>query len=82
MGDIAATMNVMLSILSDKEFIKTVTKILEKYKEVKDVYPIKVDNANLNAFAEGNKAEISKIIQELEHTSGVKKVEAKILHPV
>jgi RNA polymerase-interacting CarD/CdnL/TRCF family regulator len=81
MSEVVA-LNVMLSILSDEKFLKNITKVLEKYKEVKDVYPIRVDDANLNAFAEGNKAEISKLIQELERTLGVKKVEAKILNPV
>lgn len=82
MSDFIAINSILLSILSDEKFIKNVVKILEKYKQVKDVYHVKVGDANLNAFAKGNDAEISKLIEEIKNTQGVKKVEAKVLNPL
>lgn len=74
--------NVLLSVLSEEKFIRKVMAALANYKPVKEIYPIKVHDANLNAFAKGNYAEISKLVEEIKKTHGVKKVEAKVLNPL
>jgi metal-responsive CopG/Arc/MetJ family transcriptional regulator len=73
---------VLLSVLSEEKFLDKVKALLANHKPVKEVYEIKIDDANLNAFLKGNHAEISRLIQEIKKAQGVKKVEAKVLNPI
>jgi hypothetical protein len=73
---------VLLSVLSEESLIDKVKALLSKHKPVKEVYKIRIDDSNLNAFANGNYIEISKLIQEIKKAQGVKKVEAKVLNPI
>lgn len=57
---------VLLSVIIEENLIDKVKAFLANRKPVKEVYEIRIDDANLNAFARGDYGEISRLIQELK----------------